>query len=232
MKYLALWLEAPLQSWGSNSKFGRRDTEIFPTKSGIYGLILSAMGKQGPQDDFLARLSSLRQYIIAYSYNTHTKPDILMDFHMVGSGYDASAPWERLLIPKKADGTPAVGGGSKITYRYYLQDVSFGVIQEMHEDFENDVSHALQFPVYDLFLGRKNCVPTEFIYRGCFNSFDEAKEVLDSLKNDKGLKKIYTVEEVNEASPESLIISDVPLQFGDSKMYKERIVLISHDDEY
>ena len=42
--YLLLWLEAPLQSWGADSKFGRRDTLNFPTKSGVTGLLLCALG--------------------------------------------------------------------------------------------------------------------------------------------------------------------------------------------
>jgi len=38
-RYLLLWLQAPLQSWGYDSKFGRRDTLNFPTKSGVLGLL-------------------------------------------------------------------------------------------------------------------------------------------------------------------------------------------------
>jgi CRISPR-associated Cas5-like protein len=38
-----MWLEGPLQSWGDHSKYGRRDTLTFPTKSAIYGMILAAM---------------------------------------------------------------------------------------------------------------------------------------------------------------------------------------------
>ena len=37
--YLLLWLEAPLQAWGHDSKFGRRDSLDFPTKSGVLGLL-------------------------------------------------------------------------------------------------------------------------------------------------------------------------------------------------
>jgi len=47
--YLLLWFEAPLQSWGSDSKFGRRDTQTFPTKSGVLGLVCSALGAGGEQ---------------------------------------------------------------------------------------------------------------------------------------------------------------------------------------
>lgn len=42
--WLALWLDAPLQSWGFESRFDRRHTAMFPTKSGVLGLVLAAMG--------------------------------------------------------------------------------------------------------------------------------------------------------------------------------------------
>ena len=49
--YLLLWLEAPLQAWGHDSKFGRRDSLDFPTKSGVLGLLCCARGAAGEQSD-------------------------------------------------------------------------------------------------------------------------------------------------------------------------------------
>lgn len=43
-KFLLLWLEAPLQSWGHDSKFGQRYSLDFPTKSGVLGIFCSARG--------------------------------------------------------------------------------------------------------------------------------------------------------------------------------------------
>ncbi|MBI4657798.1 MAG: type I-E CRISPR-associated protein Cas5/CasD [Verrucomicrobia bacterium] len=43
-KTLALYLDGPLQSWGFESRFQRRGTGLFPTKSGIIGLLAAAMG--------------------------------------------------------------------------------------------------------------------------------------------------------------------------------------------
>ena len=40
--YLALLLDAPLQSWGFSSRFQRRTTGLHPTKSGVVGLISAA----------------------------------------------------------------------------------------------------------------------------------------------------------------------------------------------
>ncbi|HHQ4630405.1 CRISPR-associated protein Cas5 [Aeromonas hydrophila] len=37
--YLLLWLEGPLQSWGHDSRFGRRETLNFSTKSWVLGMV-------------------------------------------------------------------------------------------------------------------------------------------------------------------------------------------------
>ncbi|WP_223273999.1 CRISPR-associated protein Cas5, partial [Nocardia cerradoensis] len=37
-------LAAPLQSWGVASRFARRETQQYPSKSGILGLIAAARG--------------------------------------------------------------------------------------------------------------------------------------------------------------------------------------------
>src|SRR5437879_5443382 len=42
--HLALWLDAPLQAWGHNSYFRNRHTALWPTKSGIVGLLAAACG--------------------------------------------------------------------------------------------------------------------------------------------------------------------------------------------
>src|SRR5690625_6537576 len=80
---------------------------------------------------------------------------------MVGSGYDHTDPWQTLHIPRKSDGSRAVGGGSKMTYRYYLQDMAFAVALQGELRELELLQTALQYPVWDLYLGRKNCVPTE-----------------------------------------------------------------------
>ena len=66
-KFLLLWLEASLQSWGADSKFGRRDSLSFPTKSGVAGLLLCALGDSGEQRELLAKLASLKQTVVSYA---------------------------------------------------------------------------------------------------------------------------------------------------------------------
>lgn len=227
---LLLWLEAPLQAWGHDSKFGRRDTLNFPTKSGVLGLVCCALGAGGEQRELLAEFAALNLTVLAYVRQNHDglkgeREPLLRDFHMVGSGYDNQDPWQKLLIPKTSDCKPAVGGGSKMTYRYYLQDMAFAVILEVPQASVAELVEHLQNPVWDLYLGRKNCVPTDFIYRGLFSDVADALVAAESLASSKNLAEDFRVLS-GEHEGEVLTLNDVPLQFGEHKLYRDRRVTV------
>jgi CRISPR system Cascade subunit CasD len=232
-QYLLLWFEAPLQSWGADSKFGRRDTLPFPTKSGVLGLICAALGASGEQRELLEEMAPRRQTVISYVRRKTNKDGtsvkapgeiLLRDFHMVGSGYDDSDSWQTLHIPKKADGGKAVGGGTKMTYRYYLQNAKFAVVVEAPSDKARIFAEALQNPAYDLYLGRKNCVPADFIFQGIFDSEDEALEVARKIAGGKNLAEAFWVIPGEDKDGDTFTINDVPIQFGQVKKYRDRIV--------
>lgn len=230
-RFLLLWLEGPLQSWGADSRFGRRDTLPFPTKSGVAGMLLCALGASGEQVELLARLAPLRQTAVSF-LKAGEKPverePLLRDFHMVGSGYDNSDPWETNCIPKKADGKTAnrsdgSPGGTKMTYRYYLQDAKFAVMVEVPEDLAEPMAEALKKPVYEMYLGRKNCVPTEFVFQGIFEEEGKALDAASKIAADKGLREDFRVVD-GEQGGEGMTLNDVPVQFGTRKIYRDRRV--------
>lgn len=225
--FILLWLQGSLQAWGADSRFGRRDTLDFPTKSGLLGLLCCALGAGGEQRELLSEMAPLRQIVIAFK-KADDRPPLLRDFHMVGSGFNAADPWETLMIPKKRDGSAPTGtGGSKMTYRYYLQDASFAVSLEVPESMAHEFSEALRFPCWDIYLGRKSCVPTDLIYRGCFVSEEEALEKAMQIATEKTLTEAFRVlDGVYEG--EIVTLNDVPLQFGTRKKYRERQVTIIH----
>ncbi|NNM58932.1 MAG: type I-E CRISPR-associated protein Cas5/CasD [Legionellales bacterium] len=231
--FLLLWFEAPLQSWGFDSKFGRRDTLPFPTKSGILGLICAALGASGEQSVLLAEFAPLNQTVISFSRITNghkiDREPFLRDFHMVGAGYDLNDPWQQLLEPHLNDGKPrkSDGGGAKMTYRYYLQDAAFAVVVEVPDDKENDIADALQNPTWDIYLGRKNCVPTDFIYRGKFVNEVEAIEQAQIIAKEKNRVEDFRVLHgaISEGeADETFTLNDVPVQFGENKRYRDRQV--------
>jgi CRISPR system Cascade subunit CasD len=233
-KFILIWLEAPFQSWGVDSKFGRRDTLPFPTKSGVLGILLCALGATGAQRGLLGRMGPLKQTVIAYirdckgergEQEKKDREPLLRDFHMVGSGYNENDPWETLQIPKTSEGKKAVGGGTKMTYRYYLQDAKFAVVLESPLDLTESFVQALKSPVYDLYLGRKNCVPTEFIYQGTFDDEDAAIKHATDIMWGKNLIEDFRVLE-GEHEGENMTLNDVPLQFGPVKKYRDRRITV------
>ena len=235
--YFLLWLEAPLQSWGHDSKFGRRDTLNFPTKSGVLGLVCCALGASGEQTELLAEFAPLSQTVLAFVRTQQfgdrppqkkMREPLLRDFHMVGSGYDDQDLWQKLLIPKTSEGKPAVGGGSKMTYRYYLQDMAFAVALEVPVNKVELLSEKLQSPEWDLYLGRKNCVPTDFIFRGQYATEDEALESALVIAKEKKLAQDFSVfsGEHEDQEGEVITLNDVPIQFGQYKQYRDRRVTV------
>lgn len=231
--YMLMWLEAPLQSWGYDSRFLRKDTLDFPTRSGVLGLILCAMGAGGPQKEWLSTMSHFGQRVLAFERKQNspkTENNLkLMDFHMVGSGYDDSDPWQSLLVPKTVSGEKPKGStnGVKLTYRYYLQDKVFAVILETPEDFVPSIEAAMKAPHWDLYLGRKCCAPTDLIFRGIYSSESQAKAEALKIAAEKELQQTFEVIEGNHPDlGDVLTLTDVPVQFGSFKKYVDREVTV------
>lgn len=240
-RYILMWLEAPLQSWGFDSKFNRRDTLEFPTKSGILGVILCALGASGEQRELLERFAALKQTVLSFRYkrNGEFEPKLpyLHDFQMIGSGYDDKDMWESLNIPKKSDGGSAVGGGTKLTHRYYLQNAVFAVLLEVPSDMSDEISNVLKNPVYPIYLGRRCCVPTDFVYQESFESADDAERAAFEKAKEKAaarneaeqtdkweLTEYFRVVDGETEAGDSFTLNDVPIQFGTQKKYRDRRV--------
>ena len=229
MKHLLLWLEAPLQSWGADSRYGRRDTLPFPTRSGVLGLLCCAMGRGGEQREWLEAMRPCAQTVLAFprcGRNGAERQPLLRDFHMVGSGYDDSDAWQNMLVPKTAEGKKPVGAGTKLTHRYYLQDMAFACILEVPDEFVEEVRAGLETPVWPICLGRKSCVPTALVFRGFFESADEAEAHAREIAEKAGrIASLKVVEGVDE-NGNSMTLNDVPLCFGMRKKYADRLVTV------
>lgn len=230
-RYILLWLEGPLQAWGYDSLFGVRSTLDFPTKSGVLGMILAALGMSGPQEELLRTLSKGEQTVFSFKKSNRVSASTMVDFHMVGNGYDSNDAWENLNIPKKRDGTKATGAGSsagsKITYRHYLQDAVFAVVAEIPEELSSAVESAFSEPVWPLCLGRRCCVPSKLIYRGSYSSLETAADQALSISDSYGYKLDFkAVEGQYPDEGEVLVLRDVPLSFGEHKKYESRYVTL------
>lgn len=159
MPTLAFYIDAPMQSWGASSKFQYRETNGFPTKSALVGLIAGALGidkHQLTEAEQLKPLAELKLTVVRLDRPKIT-PTRLTDFHTVGGGYDKKATlWEKMSIPQKASGAPF---GTVITRRSYLTDASFAALLEGDPALLERIQTALLDPVWGIWFGRKTCLP-------------------------------------------------------------------------
>jgi CRISPR system Cascade subunit CasD len=217
--YLALLLDAPMQSWGFASRFQRRTTGMHPTKSGVIGLICAAMGlPKGPGDELLElralKMTSIaipRQQTNAWTgETTELAARRLEDFHTVGGGYDKET--QRQSIPRKASGGPC--DNPTVSRRQYLNDARFGVILAGDRLVLERLAAALQDPTWGVWFGRKSCIPAEPIYRGLFDTELLAQRM---LIRERSIEEFTAVTEVENFADGTYSISDQPVSFGDGK---------------
>ncbi len=189
-------------------------------------MILCALGKSGEQREFLSKFSSLDLRIDSYP-RENCEITRLEDFQMVGGGYNDRDPFENLFIPKTESGKKAVGGGQKLTYRYYVQDMAYAAFMEIPDEYADEIGKALSDPVWPIFLGRKNCIPSEIIFQGNYKTHEECDLKARSIAAEKGRKKKFSVLQEDAPSIGDVItLNDVPVQFGQHKLYSDRVVTI------
>jgi len=141
MSCLLLRCVAPMQAWGTRSRFRERDTEREPTKSGIIGLLCAALGRDRsePLDDLAALRMGVRvdrEGIVECDYQTAQN-----------------------VI--KAD---LSGRETQLSNRYYLADAAFLVGLEGERGLLAQLTTALKNPKWPLFLGRKAFLPGSPVY--------------------------------------------------------------------
>jgi len=219
--FLALRLEGPIQSWGFDSQYNRRNTGLMPTKSGIAGMCCAALGLPRGSDkeqDFLSSFRMMRMTTIAIP-RSGVKKELpvrrLQDYHTVGGGYNPNDPAERGCITVSAgDGKPRQKGGQALavlTHRQYLTDASFGVLLEGKLSLLEQIADAFIDPVWGIWFGRKTCIPTAPVFAGLKNNRDEA---LRLIIGEKPLEMFSRQEEVENFAEGRDSLPDTPVSFA------------------
>jgi len=230
MKHLALYLRAPLQSWGASSKFGDRGTLDAPTRSGLLGLLAAACGvdknDEARDREWLARAAKLSVAVLAFR-----RGDRMPDYHTVGARYDRDDPWQKRMIPTTPDGKPR---GTDLTHRDYLADSVFGAVLSGDDTLVDEMAAGLADPVWGVWLGRKSCIPTEPILAGVFESDDAARDALagrlrgslerggGKVAGDDSTDVAFSVLEAR-AGEEDETLLDVPVSFGRREFHARRV---------
>jgi CRISPR system Cascade subunit CasD len=206
MNTLLMRMVAPMQSWGTESRFSVRDSGLEPSKSGVIGLVCAALGRgrKAPLDD----LNSLRMGVRVDREGT-----LRCDYQIA----------QDVML---ADGR---GLKQSITSnRYYLSDAAFLVGLE-GSDFEllGTIQYALQHPAWLIFLGRKAFVPAAPVR---LQNGLHAGEQLEIALQQEGW--IYPWPEIQSPREVRVVIddptgsqarADVPISFFDRTFTSRRI---------
>lgn len=188
MATLLLRLAAPLQAWGSDSKFETRKTNREPTKSGVIGLLAAALGIRRDELEKLEPLTKLR-----FGLRVEREGRLLVDYH----------------IAKIPDADK-----SYVTYRHYLEDAVFLVGLESDDTtLLQELKTALNHPAFSLYLGRRSCPPTLPLCLGLRQS-----DLLESLQEEpvQG-ERIMPTRILLDAEPQETGTSlqkDVPVSYS------------------
>jgi CRISPR system Cascade subunit CasD len=132
MTALLLRLAAPMQSWGTSSRFTRRGTDRTPSKSAVIGLLAAAQGRR--RTDPLEELLDLR-----IAVRTEQAGRLERDFQTAA---------------RSGEQTPI-----SVSSRHYLADAVFLVGVHGDDTLLQGLQEAIRRPHFPLFLGRRSCPP-------------------------------------------------------------------------
>jgi len=144
MPTLLLRLAAPMQSWGTTSRFDERDSQLEPSKSGVLGLVCAALGRD--RSEAVDDLALLKMGVRV------DREGLLMRDYQTATGVVSAAGKVDL-------------GRTVISPRYYLADAAFLVgLEGADRNLLERIHDALRAPVWPLALGRKAFPPGEPVW--------------------------------------------------------------------
>ncbi|MFC0863423.1 type I-E CRISPR-associated protein Cas5/CasD [Sphaerimonospora cavernae] len=165
---LVLRLAGPLQSWGDQSEFNRRDTRPQPTKSGVIGLLAAAAGH--PREEPLGDLLGLTMGVRVDQEGT-----LLRDYHAV-SDYQGRPLPQAGVSAKGVQKPTSPAKYTHVTQRFYLQDAVFVAAVAGPAPLMESLAKAITHPAFPLALGRRSCIPSQPILLGI--TYESILEVL------------------------------------------------------
>lgn len=200
MATLLLRLAGPMQSWGADSHFDTRRTELEPTKSGLVGMLAASLGRRRDEaiDDLVA---------LGYGVRSDQPGTVIEDFQTVRG--------EKNYVTRRY---------------YLSDAVFLVGIETEELDMLNRLSYSLNHPAFPLFLGRRSCPPDpKMVLEIVDMSLKEALETypFQGKNLDKNRKPTFSLE--GNTGKLCKRLQDEPVSFNPiNRRFKNR--LVSHLD--
>lgn len=216
-RYLILRLDGPMQAWGMHTFEDYRPSNLFPTRSGLLGLLGACLGIDRRDHLELEKLASSVEFAVRVDravirldeQRPISKSAIkLSDFHTV-------------LDARKVDGS--TNENPVVSRREYLFDAAFTVAIGEKQNAPvtlTSIADALRRPCFTPVLGRRSCPISRPLLDGAPVEASDAKAALAMASPIGGL--VYAEGDLVSSQP--LRIRDVPLhgrhrQFGTRQVY-------------
>lgn len=220
-RYLILRLDGPMQAWGTHTFEDFRPSNLYPTRSGLLGLLAACLGVE--------RTDNAGQAALAASVEFSVRVDTAVE------RFDGKQPMQKngvklpdfhtVMDARKVDGK--ANKFPVVSRREYLFDAAFTVAVGAKPDamFTLDtIADALRRPLYTPTLGRRACPPS----RPVFDGEIEAENGVQALKSASGHGALIYSE--SEESEQPLRLRDVPLH-GNKRQFGTRLVYLHKNKE-
>lgn len=219
-RFLILRLEGPMQAWGTHTYEDFRPSNLYPTRSGLLGLLAACLGIDRRDRQALSELAQSVEFSVRIDNRVvrpgldqpRNKPSVkLPDYHTILEARRANRP------PKP--------GETVQSWREYLFDAAFTVAVGEKPDAVyplERLADALRRPCYTPTLGRRSCPPTRPLLDG---DPVEASNALEALRQISGYGDLIYSEIEGDSKGLPVRLRDVPLD-GRTRQFGTRIVYL------
>lgn len=214
--FLILRLDGPMQAWGTHTFEDFRPSNLFPTRSGLLGLLGACLGLERNDLAGQAQLASSVEF------------SVRVDQKLMRPGQDEPVPKRNVKLPdfhtvmdaRKVDGK--TNKFPVVSRREYLFDAAFTVAVGSKSGASitlTQLAAALRYPLYTPSLGRRSCP----LARPLLESELAAEDALAALaKTAPGGGLVYSE---TQQSDQPLRLRDVPLH-GHKRQFGTRLVYL------
>jgi CRISPR system Cascade subunit CasD len=227
-RFLILRLDGPMQAWGTHTFEDYRPTNLYPTRSGLLGLIGACLGIERGDSDALTRLSQSVQLTVRVD-RTAPRPQ-------EGTDQESEPPPKAAIrladFHTVLDARKVGGSASKfpvVSRREYLYDAAFTVAvgERPGAQFGLDrITAALRCPRYTPVLGRRSCPITRpLLEKSSPVDADDALQALAIISPIGGT--IYAESDLVSEHP--IQMRDVP-SYGRHRQFGTRRVYVHKED--
>lgn len=222
-RFLILRLDGPMQAWGTHTFEDFRPSNLYPTRSGLLGLLAACLGIERSDHSGQAQLASSVEFSVRVDGTVErpggkkpvTKPGVkLPDYHTV-------------MDARRVNRQPKPGETIQ-SWREYLFDAAFTVAVGERPDAHytlDQISTALRRPCYTPTLGRRACPITRPLLDG---DPIEASDALAALRQSLGCGELIYGESAESDQP--LRLRDVPLH-GRHRQFGTRVVYLHKEKQ-